>query len=121
MRRGQHVGVAGQTEVVVGAEHDHAASVDLGLGAVVDLNRLEEGVKAGGARLVGELEMGDAGEDVGSVDIALAPVHLVHVEPGSRREGSEVRHRRVPGLRHPAPPASPGSRPARMPCCICGV
>ena len=93
MRRRQHVGVAGQTEVVVGAEHDHAASVDLGLRAVVDLNRLEEGVEAGGARLVGELEVGDAGEDVGSVNVALAPVHVVHVEPGGRREGSKVRRR----------------------------
>ena len=83
---GEHLGVAGQAEVVVGAEHDHALAVDLGFRSVVDFDGLEEGVEARGAGLVGELEVGNAGEDVGAVRVALAAVHLLHIQAGGLGE-----------------------------------
>ena len=82
MGRGEHVGVAREAQVVVRAEHDHALAVDLRFRPVVHLDRLEERVELRGAGLVGQLEVPDAGENVGTVRIALTAVHLLHVQAG---------------------------------------
>ena len=47
-----HLGVRGQAQVVVRAEHQHALAVDLRLRAVVEVERPEEGVDAHLARVV---------------------------------------------------------------------
>jgi hypothetical protein len=63
--------VARQAEVVVRAEHDDPLAVDDGFRALVELERLEEGVEAKSFGLLDQREVIRFGEDI--------PVGLVFV------------------------------------------
>src|SRR5262249_5431635 len=52
LRRLTHLGMRGEPEVIVRAEHHHATAVDHRLGAVVQIERTEEGVHAHLPRVV---------------------------------------------------------------------
>jgi hypothetical protein len=64
--------VARQAKVVVGAEHNDALAVDDGLGALVGVECLVEGVEAGRACRLGQLERARLGEDVAAVGVVVA-------------------------------------------------
>ncbi len=84
----EDAGVTGQAEVVVGAQHDDAPAVDLGLGAVVTVQGLEEGIEPDGAGLFGELEALHLGEDVARITAVIAVVQ--HPLDGEAGEGGRV-------------------------------
>ena len=66
-RRIDDVRVAGETEVVVGAEHEDALAVDLRLRAVIVVKRLKEGIYLALTRLVRERKLVGLGEDIAAV------------------------------------------------------
>src|SRR3989304_1474212 len=75
------VGVAGEAEGVVGAEHEDATAVDAGFGAVVTVEGLKEGVKLGGAGLIDKGELVGFGEDVaGLAAVVAVPEHSLDAE-----------------------------------------
>ena len=59
--------MAGETEVVVGAEHEDALAVDLRLRAVIVVERLKEGIYLALTRLVRERKLVGLGEDIAAV------------------------------------------------------
>jgi hypothetical protein len=87
----EDAGVAGEAQVVVGAQHDDATAVDLGLGAVIAVQGLEEGIEPDGAGLFGDLEPLDLGEDVTRVTALVAVAqHRLDGEAGGVGGGLRV-------------------------------
>ena len=89
LRGGKHLWMPCQAQVVVRAEHDHAATINDRLWSIVHFDRLEEGIQAGGPGLIGELKVGDPLEDVGRLRVALTPIHLVHAKAGGLGESGQ--------------------------------
>ncbi len=80
---GDDAGVAGQPQVVVGPEHDDALAVDDGLGALVRVERLVEGVHAHGLGNLDQLEAARLGENVPAIGVVVsADVERIDVERG---------------------------------------
>jgi hypothetical protein len=64
--------VARQPEVVVGAEHRDPLAVDDRFRALIQLQGLEEGIKAKGFGLLDQGEVVGLGEDVLALDIVIS-------------------------------------------------
>jgi hypothetical protein len=78
--------VAGQAQVVVRPEHDHALAVDDGLGALVGVEGLEERVEAEGLGLLYQLERARFREYVAAVGVVIATdVQGIDVDGGRER------------------------------------